>query len=351
MTQLEFRDQCDDFEQLAEFWRRVWCSEYQGKSWVVLPDAAYFAWLVGPGSGTVCHLAFRGAKLVGCVFSSPHPMRIGSHNHASGSVFGLTVDPDQRGLALPLVDRLRRHNADRGISVAFGLVVQHASSPSHLFWTRYAQAFPGNLSLLFPLQQWLKPLAPMQVARACIQRGERLATRMLGPLTSVLPYSYDPRVRPYRQDDLPQCARTLEQASAAFEWAQGWPLPQLARRLESSAGGTLVLERDGDVRGWVHHQRLVLHGRHPIESAVISLWGEADLQPGDGARLIGHLCSQLRERGVQVVSAIRSSAMPSRALLANLFIPVPSPWLLAAIWTKPLTAAVPFPKSWSLVPM
>lgn len=351
MKQVEFRDQCEDFEQLAEFWRRVWCSEYQGKHWVVLPDAEYFRWLVGPGSSAVSHLAFQGAKLVGCVFSIPHPMRIGSCTHSSGSVFGLTVDPDHRGLALPLVERLRRHNADRGISVAFGLIVRHASSPSHLFWTRYAKAFPGNLSLLFPLQQWLKVLAPTQVARACVDRWEGLATRVLGPLTSVVRYSQDPHVRPYSPEDLPRCARMLERASAAFDWAQGWPLPQLAQRLESPAGGTLVFERDRQVRGWVQHQCLVLHGRHPIRSAVISLWGGDDLGAGDSARLIGHLCGQLHERGVQVVSAIRSSAMPSRALSANMFVPVAAPWLLAAIWTKPLTPPLPIPKTWSLVAM
>jgi hypothetical protein len=266
-------------------------------------------------------------------------------------VFGLTVDPDHRGVALPLVERLRSHNADRGITVAFGLVVTHKSSPSHLFWTRYAQAFPDNLSILFPLQQWVKALAPMQLARACIARWERLTMRALGPITSIVPRSRDPHVRHYRPEDLAQCGRMLEKTSAAVDWAQGWSADQLRQRLEGPAGDTFVFEREGCARGWVRHDYLVMQGRQQVRGATISLWGEDGLGARDCAGLIGHLCGHLRERGVQVVSALRSSTMPSRALLANMFVPVAAPWHLAAIWSKPRTAPLPVPKTWSLAAM
>ncbi|MCC6776916.1 MAG: hypothetical protein IT537_09815 [Hyphomicrobiales bacterium] len=316
-----------------------------------LPDAAYLDWLVGPTSGAMCHLAFHGAKLVGCVFSIPHPMRIGSRTHASATVFGLTVDRSYRGLALPLVERLRRQHAERGISVAFGLVVRQPSSPSHQFWTKYARAFPRNLSLLFPLYQWLKVLAPRQVASASGDRWERLAMRVLGPVTSVVRHPHAPHVRAYRPEDLPRCAQMLEQGAGAFEWAQGWAPPQLGQRLQGPAGDTLVLERDGVLRGWVHHHSLVLQARHPVRSAAISIWGEDGLGAGESVRLIGHLCGHLHERGVQLVSVLPGAAVPVWALLANRFAPVPAPWSLAAIWTEPPAAPLRRPRAWRLVAM
>ena len=76
------------------------------------------------------------------MFSVPHSLRVGSLVHAIGLTFGLTVDSDHRRLALPLVERLRRHSAERGISFVLGTVANDPTSPSHRFWTKFAEAFP-----------------------------------------------------------------------------------------------------------------------------------------------------------------------------------------------------------------
>ena len=62
-------------------------------------------------------VAYDGAKIVGTIFSVPHPLRIaGSVLPVSLSTM-FTVDPDYRRVALPLIERLRRHNEERGISL------------------------------------------------------------------------------------------------------------------------------------------------------------------------------------------------------------------------------------------
>ena len=120
------RDYCGDYEDIVEFWHRVWIPEYGGKMWVTATDAAFFRWLVGPQSGALCSVAYEGTKLVGSLFSVPHSLRIGSSVHDIGLTFGLTVDPDHRRFALPLVERLHRHNAERGIAFTLGTVAQRS---------------------------------------------------------------------------------------------------------------------------------------------------------------------------------------------------------------------------------
>jgi hypothetical protein len=350
MQQFEMRDHCDDFEEIAQFWDRVWSSEYRGKTWVVLPDAAFFRWLVGPESGAQCHVAYKGTKLAGCVFSAPYSLRIGSSIQPSGLVFGLTVDPDHRGLALPLVERLRRHNAERGIAFALGLVVSDATSPSHRFWTKYAEAFPQNLTFLFPLRYWVKGLASPQLARAGIKRWERLVTRAMGPLNALTPHRHDPHVRLYRPADLERCAQILDKASAGFDWAMTWPPEQLTRRLEGPACGTLVFERDGCVQGMVNYHCVVMQGRERVVGAVIALWADDGLSSAERVRLLGHVCNHLRERGVHVVTAQCCAMMPAPAFLANLFLPTPAPWHLVAVWTR-TPVPMSMPKTWSLLVM
>ena len=350
MQQIEMRDYCDDFEEVAELWRRVWGSEYSGKTWVVLPDATFFRWQLGPQSGAMCHVAYEGGKLVGCVFSIPYSLRIGSSIHSSGLVFGLTVDAGRRGLALSLVERLRRYNAERGITFALGLVVRDPTSPSYLFWTKYGQAFPRNLNLLFPLDCWVKVLAPQLLEQASIERWERLTIRALGPLLSLIPHRHDPHVRPYRAADLERCAQILDKASAGFDWAMLWPPDQLSRRLEGPSGGTLVFERDGCIQGMVNYHCLIMQGRESVLGAVIALWADDGLTSAQRARLLGHVCNHLRDRGVHVVSALRCAMMPAPAFLANLFLPLPAPWHLGAVLTR-AAAPLTLPKSWGLLIM
>jgi hypothetical protein len=350
MRQVEIRDQCDDFEEVAAFWRRVWSSEYSGRTWVVLPDATFFQWLLGPGSGAFCHLAYREGRLAGLVCSIPHGMRIGPILHASGSVFGLTVDPAHRGLALPLVERLRRHNAERGVRLVFGLIVKDPSSPSNLFWTGYGNAFPDNLRFLFPLTYWIKALAPSQVAQACIDRWERLGTRAFGTVLSAVPTRRDPHVRLYRSADLEGCVRLVERSWASLDWAQQWTAEQLRRRLEGPSGGTLVLERDGCLRAMVNYHCLTMLGRKTVRGAAIALWADEGIGGGEQARLLGEVCRHLRERDVQVVTAVSSGMMPRRAFFANLFVQAPAPWHLATIWTSG-AMPLPPPGRWGLVPM
>ena len=348
MRQIEMRDHCSDYEDLAEFWNRIWIPEYEGKTWVSVTDAGYCQWLAGPQSGAMCSAAYEGTKLVGSMFSVPHSLRVGSLVHAIGLTFGLTVDSAHRRLALPLVERLRRHSAERGIKFALGTVANDPTSPSHRFWTKYAEAFPQNLTFLFPVNYWGKVLAPLVLAKASVKPWERLASRALGPLSPLTPYQYDRHVRSYRTSDLERCGQILDKAAAGFDWALMWSPERLSHRLAGPVCETLVFERNGRVQGLVNYNCFFMQGRERVLAAMIALWADDGLTSMQRVRFLGHTCNHLRARGVHIVVAQRSAMMPAAIFLANLFLPIPGLGRLAALWTG-ATMPLPLPKAWSLL--
>ncbi len=348
--QINFQEYSGNYDDVCAFWNRVWVQEYAGKSWTTAADPAFFRWLVGPGSGAFCPAVYEDGRLIGNVFSVPRAMRAGSTVHSIGMTFGFTVDAKQRRVALPLVHELRRRSAERGIAFSIATVMSDPTSPSYLFWQKYAETFPDRLTSLFPVNYWAKTLAPDVVSRAAVQRWERTLTGVLGPLLSRVPFGRDARVRPYRPADLVRCADLVQRTNATCEWALLWSPDELRHRLESPHCETLVFEQSGIVRGLVNSHYVTMQGRESTRAAVIAMWADDMLTTMERIRFLGHFCEKVRARGAHVVVAPRSATMPATAFLANVFIPIPGPWHLAVFWSE-RAFALPSPKSWSLLVM
>jgi hypothetical protein len=347
MARIEIRDYGGDFEDIAELTHRVWVPEYGGKIWVVVPHPAWVRWRFAPEAGGLCLVAYEGTKLVGSIASISQSLRIGSSVHSIALFTGFSVDANHRGVALPLIARLRRKNEERGIAFATGMVIDDPRSASYRFWTKYAETFPQNFPFLFGGGYWAKFLAPRILTRASIEAWERVASRTLGPLLRMSPFGYDPQVRPYRAADLERCAQMLDKASAHFGWAQVWSQERLSYHLDNPETKAFVFERDGRVHGMVSHNCSTLHGREPICAAMISLWADDDLSGTECVRLLAHLCTYLRENDVHAVVAVRSSMIPTAALVANLFVPGSQRFRIGIFPTRHAIQLSP-PKTWNL---
>jgi hypothetical protein len=350
MAGIEIRDYRGDFNDLADFGRKVWLREYEGKTWIPIPDAAFMRWRVSPESGALSPVAYDGTKIVGSVFSFPHSLRIGPAILPVAIYTGFTVDADYRGVALALIQRLRQDNEERGVAFGIGMVLDDPTSASYRFWTKYADAFPQNFRFIFNGGYWAKFLGPQALATAGIAAWERLASRMLGPLLSFTPYKNDPHVRSYRAGDLGCCAQMLSQSTADFDWAMVWQKDQLASQLENPAYQTLVFERDGQVKGMVNYHSFAMYGRGPIKAAMIDIWADDHLNVIERARLLGHLCAHLTEQGVHAVIAPRSAMMPAPAFVANLFMPAPQRFRIG-LFSTPRSIPVAAPQKWDLTIM
>jgi hypothetical protein len=261
---------------------------------------------------------------------------------------GFTVAPEHRRLALPLIERLRRAGAERGVAFGIGMVLDNPKSASYRFWTKYADAFPQNFRFVFEGGYWAKFLSPHVLARAAIEGWERTASRAFGPLLRLTPYRYDKNVRSYgAPEDLEQCVQILEKTCASFDWAMSWQPEQLSAQLENPAYTTLVLERNGKIRGMVNSHCTSLQGRELIRAAMIDLWADDDMTYGERVRLLSHLCAHLRDQDIHAVVTPRSAMTPRAALLANLFIPAAQRFRIGVFPTRESISFTP-PKKWNL---
>lgn len=345
MAGFEIRDYEGDFEDVLELHRRVWVPEYRDQNWVPIPDGAFLRRKFTPQSGGVCTVAYKGTKLVGSVFSAPHALRIGDTVYPVALCTAFTVDPEHRRLALPLVERIRRADEERGAAFGIGMVLDDPKSASYRFWSKYAEAFPQNFRFVLRGGYWGKFLAPNVLARAGIKVWERTVTRALGPLLRAT-HGYDKNVRRYCSTDLEQCAQLVEKTSAGLDWAMFWKRAQLEAQLTNPEYTTFVLERDGQIRGMVNSHCLSVQGRQLVRAATIDLWTD-DMTSGERIRLLSHLCTHLREHDVHAVIAARSAVTPGTAFLANLFLPAANNFRIGVF---PTQRAVPFtpPRTWNL---
>jgi hypothetical protein len=351
MNSIEYREYSGDFSDICQFWNRVWISEYTEKAWVTAAELDFFRWLVGPDSGALCEAAYENDCLVGSLFSVPHTLRAGSSVHSIGLNFGLTVDAKYRRAALPLINKLRERSAERNIAFSIATVMNEPTSPSYVFWRKYAEVLPDQLKFLFPVNYWGKILAPEVLVRASVQRWERTLNSVLGPLSRQLPFGRNSHVRPYRPADLARCADLIERSSAEYDWTLLWSRDNLRHRLESAQCETLVYELDGGaICGLLNCHCMTMQGRESARTAVIALWADDGLTMMERACFLGHFCQQMHERGIHAVVAPRCAAMPAPAFLANLFIPIPGPWQLVVFWNE-RPFALPTPKTWNLLVM
>jgi hypothetical protein len=347
MAAIEIRHHEGDFSDIAELGRRVWIPEYGGRIWVVVPDADILGARLAASTGAYCLAAYDGGKLVGSVAALPQTVRVGSAVHSIALCTFFTADPAHRNVALPLIERLRRENEERGVSFATGMVLEDARSASFRFWSKYQQAFPQNFRLLFRGGYWAKFLEPRLLARASIEAWERTCARMLGPVLRMRPLGDDAPLRPYRAADLARCVELIERAWAGLDWAQTWSASTLSYHLINPAMRSFVLERDGEVHALASYSWCTLLGREPIRAAMINLWADAGLGTGERARMLGRLCRIMREDDMHAVVAVRSAMIPAAALVANVFIPA-SQNFHVGIFPTPRTGPLQTPRNWSL---
>lgn len=346
MQRLEIRDYDGDYEDIVDLARRVWVPEYGGRIWIPLPEAAFLRQRAGPQTGGICKVAFEDGKLVGSVFSVPRTLRVAGTRHQVSLYTGFSVEASSRRAALPLIERLRRTNEERGDVFGIGLVLDDPSSASYRFWTKYAETFPKSFRFVFRGGYLAKFLRPDVLARAGIMAWERMASRVFGPLLRLSPTGHDPNIRSYRAADLERCAEIVQRMTQGLDWAMEWSLDELSGQLAGPECTTLVYERDGKVQGVISSHALPLLGRQLMRCAFIDLWAHDDLNAAERVRLVGHLCRQLYASDIVGVIAPRSSTMPTGALLANLFLPGAQHFRIGIFQTR-RTPDLVTPKTWS----
>lgn len=335
VTEVEIRDYAGDFEDVAALAAQVWNDAYRGKLWFTLWDAPFLRWQFGPGSPGLNLGIFDGATLVGSFLVAPHTLRIGSSAYRVGLASWCIVHPSYRSLALTtrLINALRRRHGQEGLAFSLGFVSSDPRSFADRFWSKYAGLYPRNLQFVSTMPTWVKILNPSAFVRAAIEPWERIAARTFG-IFARTGARRDESVRPFNRDDLGACAelvvKTSEKAACAIEWSHS----ELAAQLEGHPCRSLVLDHKGRASALVNYHECSVHGREPLRAALIDIYADGDLARLSSARFLGQACADMRERGFDLVLALRSATTPTAAFVANLFMPYPAEARLAAIFPR-----------------
>jgi hypothetical protein len=344
----EIRTYCGDFEDVAELIRRVWIEAYGGKMWFPLWDAAFLRREFGTEGGALCLAVSQECRLSGSFLATPHILRMGSSTVPITLSSWCTVDPryGRFDTAVKLLEAMRQRHENLGLAFSLGVVSGDPASRAYRFWTQYAKTYPENLRFLFSFGLWTKALRPEVFAQAAVSGSERWAARLMGPLCRWTMHGSEPGIRSYRPADLDACSRLLERTSGKCQWALLWSRERLARQLDGAGSHTVVVDQGGHIRALVNYNCLSIHGRGELRAALIDLWADDGLTLLQRARLLGHVCHDIRGRDIHVVAALRCAMMPSAAFAANLFLPSCAGHVVALF---PGQMQISPPKTWSLV--
>jgi hypothetical protein len=325
MSTVEIRSYEGDGGDLAELVDRVWRAGYGGRYRIPLWDPGYFRWrlLDERGGGReylIC--AYRGERLVACLLAEPMDFEVRGRPVRGTASSWLSVDPEVRapGLALRLVEELRRRQRRDGLAFSMGYSSSDPAHPARQFWDQLAKRRPAELVVLRRLTFWGRVFDARAVSASALDRFERWAPWAVRHVPwAYLGWREREGVRPFAPQDLSRCGRWIESSSAGLDLRLRWTPPRLELQLGSPYARTLLLERGG--RGAVvNYYPTRQLGRTEIRVAMIDLVA-GDLGWAGKVALLKAAGHRMMEEGLHAAFMMESAATPTAALLAAGFVP------------------------------
>jgi hypothetical protein len=122
-----------------------------------------------------------------------------------------------------------------------------------------------------------------------------------------------------------------------------WSTDRLALQLGHENARTLVVEKDGRVRGFLNSHRLRLLGGGTLNVAVIDIFAATQLSHRQCVALLRAAGHRMVAEGIQAAMMLRSTMSRGPALLACGFLPVPAIDHLVCLFKQP-DIVLPKPK-------
>ncbi|WP_013627182.1 GNAT family N-acetyltransferase [Rubinisphaera brasiliensis] len=321
---IEIRSFDQPTEELSEFVVSTWLASYRGKMSVPRWSARYFDWQFAGADNAREYVisAWSDGRLVGALVGLPFPLLWEGEEHLGVHGSWLSVDREFRreGVASKLAQRMNEVQQERGCVGRLGYAFQGARvSLGPRFWKKSQP----DTHLVRPMRLWARIINPRKVSRWSNKRFEQIllsgipkATCAIGkPDSSV-------NVRSYTEADRPACARLINAQASQADLAALWTDQRLDAHLSyPDVAKTLVVERDGNVVGFIsyHFLPLVLQGE--VESAVIDLLSTEELTSKETRSLLNTALRSMQDEQVDLVLMREFAGQPNAELLRTRFVP------------------------------
>ncbi|NVJ22350.1 GNAT family N-acetyltransferase [Myxococcus sp. AM011] len=320
---VEVRTYEGDAVDASRFVNRVWGTYYAARGPLTDFQPRMLDWfLFGNRLATREYrlAAYSGGKLAGVLFAEPIRLRLGTRavEGTYGSWF--SVDPAFRGMDVgkKLAETMASRQRERGAAMMLGCLAD--GSAGERFWKKTAgtRTF-GALGL------WLHVFDAAAVARWSTTAAERALFTLARPWLRGGAPSVDTEegVRPYRPGDLPACMALVERMTEPVSLGYGYTPERLAHQLQyRDVPHTLVLERDGVVRGLVNYYTLQMNARGPLTIAMVDLLAFHDSVPRvEQKRLLRVAMGDMVRQGAGCAAMLRGPCVSSRLMLGTGWVP------------------------------
>ncbi len=321
---IEIRTYEGTAEDLSRFVVGAWLNSYGGK--MAVPDWSpeYFEWqMTGPG---MCRKylvsAWKDDRIVGTLLAMPFPVWCLGKEHPGDQGSWLTVLPEHRrdGVAKAMAREIANREGERNSVGRVGYAFRGSRiSMGPRFWKKAGK----RTNFLRPVYLWARLLESKAVREWTNSGLDRTVLQVLpDSVCNIGKVHSSVSIRDYRPEDLSRCRELINAQARQADLAVLWEEPRLARQLHyGDFVNTLVVERDGQVVGFVNYHKIGMHLKTRIPAAIIDLLACRELEARETRSLLNALCLRLREEGVKMMLMREFHGQPTGSLLRARFVP------------------------------
>ncbi|MCP3098241.1 GNAT family N-acetyltransferase [Myxococcus sp. K15C18031901] len=319
---VEIRSYDGDAVEAARFVNSVWTRYYANKVPVTDFSPRFLDWMLfgNPVARRDYMLAaYSGSRLVGTLFAEPIRMRLGERDVDGTFGSWASVDPEFRGqgVMMKLSETMATRIRERGAACMLACVA--TGSTAQRFWERVRDTrFLNHLGL------WVHVFDADAVVRWSMSSAERALFTLARPLLRQ-GYLRTPveGVRPYRPEDLSSSmalvARMLEPVNLGYAYTA----QRLAHQLQyRDVPNTLVLERDGAVRGLANYYTLRMKARGELTVGLVDLMAFHDsVTPAERAQLLAATMRHMAGQGASIGAMLRGPCVSTSLMWRSGWMP------------------------------
>lgn len=325
-----------DAVDASRFVNRVW-GEYYGAQGPLtdfqprLLDWVVFGNSLAPREYRLA--AYAKGQLAGLILAEPMKLRLGDRDVDATYGSWFSVDPSFRGMGVgqKLAEAMSLRQRERGAALMLACLAD--GSAGERFWTKT----PGTRTF-DPLGLWLHVFDAAAVSRWASTRAERALFSLLRPWLrrEMAPVDME-GIRPYRPGDLAACMSLVQGMMAPVSLGYTYTVERLAQQLlYRDMPHTLVLERDGVVRGLVNYYTLQMNARGPLTVALVDLLTfHESVSSADRKRLLRAAMKDMMAHGASCASMLRSPCVAPTLMLGAGWVPWPGGMRLGCLLSSP----------------
>ncbi|MEZ4629613.1 MAG: hypothetical protein R2880_02665 [Deinococcales bacterium] len=240
--------------------------------------------------------------------------------------------------ALKLINTLQQRHEEMGLSFFLGYVNADKHSKAHLFWQRYAKAFPQHYEEIASVGFWLRFLKHRQLASKLGQAWEAWGIRALSLLQGTVAITARAHALSLSHEQLSKAHSFIQQShSQGYQLNHHWSAERLSRQLASPLSKSyLILDRHQEIKGLSNYYLGAMKSRESFKAGIIDLLMMDGLNFQEQCKLLNETSAAIATDGAEVAMLPSFDKQHALSLLASGYLYIPKRCHLITLFKDPL---------------